>query len=188
MNSFKTLFVFFVLVVLAVQALDVSFIPNDENAPLPLSAKYRESLKKLCQLLNVKGAKLPVELEEKKDVLEKMCRKLAKDDANIGSAEGMERYVRWSAQSVALSLLGIGGGYLLWNNRQWIKKRVDQARGGNNRAAPGVEFVARNDAPVPVQQVDVQEAALIQQRIIEAREARLQRFAGLNAAANVQNQ
>jgi hypothetical protein len=187
MNSFKTLFAFFVLVVLAVHALDVSFIPNDENAPLPLSAKYRESLKKLCQLLNVKGAKLPAELEEKKDVLEKMCRKLAKDDANIDAAESRS-LVGWSAQSVALSLLGIGGGYLLWNNRHWIKNRVDRARGDNNRAARGVDFIAKNDVPIPVQEFNVQEAALNQQRIIEAREARLQRFAGLNPAANVLNQ
>jgi hypothetical protein len=160
---------------LCVQALDVSFIPNDENAPLPLSAKYRESLAKLCKLLDVKGARLPAELQEKRNVLEKMCQKLSKDNANIVAAKASS----WDVKTVAVTLFSVGGGYLLWNNRRWIKSRFDTAtrnrigtdqgpHAGAASVQEPVQRAARDAAP---------DAQLQQQRILEAREARLQRFA-----------
>jgi hypothetical protein len=94
-------------------ALDVSFIPNDENSPLPLSAKYRASLRKLCDLMKDPQKQLPSELLEKKRVLEKMCKKLDSDDNNIQSAVTEKKNI--------LHLIGIiGGGYLIWHYRSFL--------------------------------------------------------------------
>lgn len=173
----------FLLVLVAfalhLQALDVSFIPNDENAPLPLSAKYRESLAKLCKLLQVNNAKLPPEIMEKRAVLEQMCQKLAKDNANIVSSTQSAVNLK----TVAFTLLGIGGGYVLWSNRHWLKNiatgnqvRFEQRAHVGTVAADGP---ARQFAPV-----DNTDPQLQQRRILEAREARLQRFANLANAGN----
>lgn len=67
-------------------ALDVSFIPNDENAPLPLSQNYRKLLRRLCSLTKA-GGRLPEALHAKEQILEKMCSKLEKDDDNVASLE-----------------------------------------------------------------------------------------------------
>jgi hypothetical protein len=75
-----------VLFLSSVQALDVSFIPNDTGDPsIPLSANYRDRLRKLCKLLTL-NQPLPKEISEKKEILEKMCFKLSLDDHNIDSA------------------------------------------------------------------------------------------------------
>jgi hypothetical protein len=159
---------------LCVQALDVSFIPNDENAPLPLSAKYRESLAKLCKLLDVKGARLPAELQEKRNVLEKMCQKLSKDNANIVASKASS----WDMKTVAVTLFSLGGGYLLWNNRRWIKSKFTATR--NRIGTDQVSYAGAAPVQEPIQQAArgaAPDAQLQQQRILEAREARLQRFA-----------
>jgi len=172
-------------------ALDVSFIPNDENAPLPLSHKYRESLRRLCGLVKA-GGRLPEELQAKKQILEKMCDKLAKDDKNIESS-GVGDVMKWDLKSLAMTLLAAGGGgYVMWNNRHWIKRTA-----GNFLNAPKVEQVGNNNAFVADNSVVVGEnvgsdafqpmgnADPANQRILEAREARLKRFAEINVNANV---
>ena len=180
MISLVTSLLVILICFLSGHALDVSFIPNDENAPLPLSAKYRESLSKLCGLLKGKDAKLPPELQEKRAVLEKMCQKLAKDDANISSASG--DLLKWDSSKVVYTLLGLGGGYVMWNNRKWIKSRIGQVLGSKNEEIRGGAI--RNFAePVQVEPINAHDAAANQQRILEAREARLQRFANLNVDA-----
>lgn len=92
------------------RGLDLSFIPNDENAPLPLSAKYRAALKRLCELTNDPSTKVTPELAEKKKVLAKMCAKLAKDEQNIASS----LVPAMSPQRALTLLLTAGGSYLLW--------------------------------------------------------------------------
>jgi hypothetical protein len=87
--SFSLISCFVTIVLLflsSIQALDVSFIPNDTGDPsIPLSANYRDRLRKLCKLLTL-NQPLPKEINEKKEILEKMCFKLSLDDQNIDSA------------------------------------------------------------------------------------------------------
>ena len=64
------------------KAMDVSFIPSDPDGPLPLSSSYRESLRKLCDIMDKKKT-IPPELEAKKAVMKKLCVRLRKDDDNI---------------------------------------------------------------------------------------------------------
>lgn len=68
-----------------VSAIDVDWVPNDENAPLPLSRAYRENLRKLCDLIE-SDKRLPNNLKAKKAILTKQCAKLRKDDANVDAA------------------------------------------------------------------------------------------------------
>lgn len=184
----------FVAVVLSFHsALDVSFIPNDENAPLPLSHKYRESLRRLCGLVKV-GGRLPEELQAKKQILEKMCDKLAKDDKNIESSD-VGSASKWDLKSLAMTLLAAGGGgYVMWNNRHWIKSTA-----GKLLNVPKVEQVVRNEAFVAdnsfVASDGVGNDAFVpkgvadpaNQRILEAREARLRRFAEIKINADANN-
>lgn len=161
------------------RALDVSFIPNDVNAPLPLSKKYRDSLAKLCGLIRIKGSRLPPELNEKRHVLEKMCEKLAKDDANIGSVSTV-----WSGSTIAWTLLGLGGGYAVWNNRRAISMHLSRVfnRGGRPNEQRGEGYANTHGNEFVQTAPAAHDAAFQQQRIAEAREARLQRFAGLAAS------
>lgn len=166
-------------------ALDVSFIPNDENAPLPLSHKYRESLRKLCSLVRG-GGRLPEELQEKRAVLEKMCAKLAKDDDNIESAE-VGGLSKWDLKTIAFTLLGVGSGYAMWNNRHWIKMKANALF--NNAKVRQVDRTERIVADGGVlgggeQFRPLGEGDPINMRILEAREARLRRFAEINVNAN----
>lgn len=98
-------------------ALDVSFIPNDENAPLPQSTKYRAALRRLCELVEDKSRQLPKELAEKRKVVEKMCLKLKKDDQNVAGSLTPQ----WLLPKHWLFLAaGVGGGWALWSNRHFI--------------------------------------------------------------------
>ena len=63
-----------------VLCFDLSWIPADPHAPLPLSANYRKSLRSLCKLLSSKDT-LNKELEAKRPVLQIMCKQLQEDDA-----------------------------------------------------------------------------------------------------------
>ena len=73
-----------------VKAMDVSFIPSDPDGPLPLSSSYRDSLRKLCDIMDKKRP-IPPELEAKKAVMKKLCVRLKKDDKNV--AAGTTGYV-----------------------------------------------------------------------------------------------
>ena len=109
--------------------MNVDWLPNDENAPLPLSSSYRASLRKLCSLLN-SGQRLPPELVAKKQVLQKQCRKLEEDDTNIkqGESEGgaglLNLFGRLPMTLVAaVTLIAIVGG-----GSDWGRELVDSGR------------------------------------------------------------
>jgi hypothetical protein len=189
-------FLIILLFFAAASSLDVSFLPNDENAPLPLSQKYRESLRKLCSLYQEETNKIPPELLEKRAILAKMCQKLAKDDANIDSAEqNMFKKPVLSLKTFIFSLLGVGGGYVMWNNRRWLGSKVgtilkgrkpvpqsDRRGYGTGTGSSSLPSASDGVGDAATQAVD---ADLQAQRIIEAREARLRRFAEINANANI---
>jgi hypothetical protein len=65
------------------RSLKLTFTPSDDEQ-LPLSAKYRDSLRKLCKL--IEEGRLPEAYTGKEEMLKKQCIKLAKDDANISSS------------------------------------------------------------------------------------------------------
>ena len=69
-----------------VTCLDVSWIPNDPDGPLPLSSNYRNALGKLCVLIS-SGQTLPPEIKSKLVIIEKLCSKLR-------SSEGLS-WVPW---------------------------------------------------------------------------------------------
>jgi hypothetical protein len=175
-----------------VSALDVSFIPNDENAPLPLSTRYRDSLRKLCTILDNhirNQSKLPIELYEKKKVLIKMCQKLAKDDANIDSSVSSifdSVFNDQSRRGVLIAIATIGGSYILWNNRVWIWSILKSLWKGNSepiqvhRIGKVNDEVRRVDATEATSIPDVAEEEAALRRIREAREARLRRFEQIN--------
>lgn len=133
--------------IVATHSFDVSFIPNDENAPLPLSSKYRASLRKLCVLLS-NNAALPDTLAKgtvKRRSLQSMCAKLQKvrslnridplallsysiiplkDDDNIavGTSNPFASLLSGSKGLVKLiiTVATIGGGYILWQNHKAV--------------------------------------------------------------------
>ena len=172
----------FISVVAFARGLDVSFIPNDENAPLPLSHNYREALRKLCTLVEGRsGGSLPQEIIEKKHIIIKMCQKLAADDRNVKGSFDAERMMKsMSGGGILLSILAAGGGYIAWHHRKWImslfpgdilKKKAYKATkiepGGSGRGK-GINKVEHRDDGQNMQQ------------LLEAREARLKRFAEMN--------
>lgn len=119
-------------------SLDVSFIPNDENAPLPQSTKYRAALARLCELIEDKSRQLPKELADKRKIVEKMCIKLKKDDQNVASS----LIQQWSPKHWLFLAAGVGGGWALWNSRHYItsmfrppRRKVAAAAADEIRAA-----------------------------------------------------
>ena len=164
--------------------LDVSFIPNDENAAtLPLSAKYRDTLRRLCTRLK-SGDKLPNELIQKKKTLTALCLKLEKDDRNIASAHrpyNLNGFLSLkNFQRLIFSILGLGGGFFVWIHRQWIfnfhqlKKAFLKSKNDDKSNATGNQQ----------EQEEVQRLREIQ----EAREARLKRFANMHPLEPFQQQ
>eukprot|EP01038_Epipyxis_sp_PR26KG_P005451 gene5451-7545_t len=171
----------FCFIVINVSSLDVSFIPNDENAPLPLSTKYRDSLRKLCDLLKTK-ADLPAEVMEKRGVLNKMCKKLAKDDNNINGSFS----VPWNSSTIKqliYTIIGVGSGYLCYTHRIWIistfKLFMKKIIGKENEKI-SVNKSSIKSTPV-TDMVNELDKDLQRNRIAEAREARLKRFAEMNS-------
>ncbi len=83
---------FLVLIILCAipfaTSINADWIPNDANAPLPLSKAYRDRLRKLCVLIKDSPTALleEKELVQRKDIIAAMCVKLAKDDDNIAAA------------------------------------------------------------------------------------------------------
>ncbi len=192
-----------VLMTMKSYGLDVSFIPNSENEPLPLSTKYRDSLRKLCALLHTEGAVLPAELLEKKAVLEKVCHKLKKDDENIdGSLSGTNKFSKVK-QNILYGLIGLGSGYFLWSNRGWLTSKLKKVGNspernilGRGGATPTSEVNSVNepkaaDISTPSAsaassiQVSMQGDAAGADKIAEARAARLKRFSEMNAVNEI---
>ena len=159
--------------------LDVSFIPNDDNAAtLPLSAKYRDTLRRLCTRLK-SGDKLPNELVQKKKALTALCLKLEKDDKNIASAQrpfNMDFVSVKNFRRLMFSILGIGGGFFVWIHRQWIfnfkqiKKAFLNLGGIFKRDTNSSNNNSTGD----------QEELQRMKEIQEAREARLKRFSNMD--------
>lgn len=96
-------------------ALDVSWIPNDPDGPLPLSIQYRQSLRRLCSLIE-KGSRLPAEVESKRNVLKKMCTKLRSDDDAIQSSIKFNHNIK----TAAIAATSLGTSYFIWTNRRAI--------------------------------------------------------------------
>lgn len=180
-------------------ALDVSFIPNDENEPLPLSKKYRDSLRKLCALLKTDISRLPVEIIQKRTTLEKVCHKLEKDDSNIDAAS-VSKSIK--PQQLLYGLIGLGSGYYLWANRKWLtKKFINKPQRGNvlgyNNIVASSDVASSDVASImnetPLVGTDSMEYApsgnlvavdlpvINVDRVAEARSARLKRFADMNS-------
>ena len=103
------------IMTMVINGLDVSWLPNDENAPLPLSVQYRQSLRRLCLLID-KGSRLPPEVDAKKNVIKKMCSKLRNDDDNIQSSIKFKHNMK----NVAIIATSVGGSYFIWHNRKAI--------------------------------------------------------------------
>ncbi len=55
--------------------------------------------------------------------MKKMCRRLSEDDNNLSFSDG-NSFMGLSRQKVFVGLIGIGGGYWLWMNRESILKLV----------------------------------------------------------------
>ena len=115
MTMIILMMIILLLLIVKSLGLDVSWLPNDENAPLPLSVQYRQSLRRLCLLIE-KGSRLPPEIETKKNVLKKMCSKLRDDDDNIQSSIKF----KYNMKNVAIVATSLGGSYFIWHNRKAI--------------------------------------------------------------------
>ena len=162
--------------------LDVSFIPNDENAAtLPLSAKYRDTLRRLCTRLK-SGDKLPNELIQKKKTLTSLCLKLEKDDKNIASAHSpfnLDSFV--SAKNfrrLMFSIVGLGGGFFVWIHRQWIFNLKQIKKAFLNLG--GIFKTSNNNKSSNTSHQQEQEELQRMKEIQEAREARLKRFSNMD--------
>jgi hypothetical protein len=162
----ELIFVMILMLIAFTSALDVSFIPNDENAPLPLSAKYRESLRRLCTILK-SGSKLPPELIHKKKVLKSMCAKLDKDDRNIaaGAVRLGDLWKSKHLQKLFYGIISIFGGYFIWANRLVVFEVIRKV-------------FARGKKQYGRRLGDGDGEEIIDMQV--AREARLKRFAAMN--------
>ena len=158
MKSFALSWLLAALCIKIVVSLDVSWIPTDPDGPLPLSARYRDSLRKLCTLME-SGKALPAELTQKKHILQKMCKKLKSGDNNIKSAGNVfDAFSVSSISRVAIAgLVSAGCKFLLWDNRRDIASRFRSLM--SKTSSGGEKQVLRTMSDVQI-----------------AREARLKRF------------
>lgn len=147
--------------------LDVSWIPTDPDGPLPLSAKYRDSLRKLCSLMK-SGGPLPAELNEKKHILNKMCHKLHAGDSNIASVDKFRNMfsVATVRRVIIAGFVSLISKYLIWDKRRGIRKYLNSFP---------KKFSAGGKGNISNTLTDVQ----------IAREARLKRFQKESAAETV---
>jgi hypothetical protein len=94
------------------EAIRLDWLPNDANAPLPLSTVYRAKLKTLCDLYGQMGeerAKDVIKPAAKVPTLMKMCVKLKLDEENIaiGESEVWRTQFWYFAQMVVLGCLAM---------------------------------------------------------------------------------
>jgi hypothetical protein len=126
-------------------SMNVDWLPNDENAPLPLSSVFRSSLRKLCNLVDG-NSKLPPEILKKKEVIVSMCKKLDEDEANINSA-AVGGGLKLSAGLVGF----IGIVIFVCTQSEWMMNTVEHVkkllprRGGNKRYTAGRRLGHRED-------------------------------------------
>lgn len=132
------------------EAIRLDWLPNDANAPLPLSTVYRAKLKTLCDLYGQMGeerAKDVIKPAAKVPILMKMCVKLKLDEENIaiGESEVWRTQFWYFAQIVVLGCLAMAiytMGFLwyvgsaipgaMWHN---MKYTVNGWFGNNNTYA-----------------------------------------------------
>lgn len=166
-KALKGILVFLVLISSRAGAMDVSWIPDEDNAPLPLSSSYRNSLRRLCSLIK-SGKSLPPEVKAKKRALDAQCKKLDADDQNI-SMGNKEGGAGLSALSLTLALAGLVGVLV---NSSWGQEILDSVKGfidrkltkrsGKNRLGVGVG-----------RRLGDGDSASIAEDIVRMREARL---------------
>ena len=112
----------FLLIARYIHALDVNWIPNDSDengvSNIPLSSKYRDSLRKLCNIL-ANSSRIPPELEMKKKNLKKMCKRLDADESNsnVPSIDNIFSKIYENKRSVLIGFGLFGGAYYLWKNK-----------------------------------------------------------------------
>jgi len=147
-------------VLCATEAIRLDWLPNDANAPLPLSTTYRAKLKQLCVLYEEMGAAKAEKLIKpaaKIPIMKQMCVKLKLDEGNIaaGEWEAWQGQYMYFAQMVLLACLAIAiytlvvlyfiGSAIpgaLWHN---VKYTVNGCLGRNTtyttRRADGFGFI-----------------------------------------------
>lgn len=113
--QYSVIIVIIIMIINSINCLDVSWIPNDPDGPLPLSIQYRQSLRKLCTLIE-KGSRLPQEVESKRHILKKMCMKLRNDDDAIQSEINFKHNIK----NLGIVISSLGGSYFIWHNRKAI--------------------------------------------------------------------
>ena len=89
-------------------AIELNWLPADPDGPLPLSSNYRKSLQSLCKLIR-SGSTLSSDVEEKRDVLVKLCAKL---DAAEAVSEMDNNANPFGGYRITKKLLFIAAGIL----------------------------------------------------------------------------
>lgn len=102
-----------------VNSLDASWIPTDAEGPLPLSSKYRDSLRQLCTLIK-SGKTLPADVQAQKKIIKKLCKKLPLADSN--SLQSLNILKSLPIKEITISLAFLGGGSIMWANRRSLVK------------------------------------------------------------------
>ena len=96
-------------------SLDLTWLPADPDGPLPLSQSYRDSLERLCVL--VEGpSPLPPDIVAKRELIEKLCVKLRRGQRQVSKGNGrfgdVLRTLRKTVRTAAV--VGLGGSAVSW--------------------------------------------------------------------------
>lgn len=159
------LYIFHVSVV---ECTKISFTPSDDDQ-LPLSTKYRDSLRQLCDILN-KGQKLPDNFASKEASIRKQCAKLAKDDRNVSGAN----ISRPSPAMMLLGAAGLASVYYIWKN----DLSFDDVLGVANRLYRYLKNIVLGLTKSTAKYSNGRkDADAVNEDLAKAREARLRRFA-----------
>jgi hypothetical protein len=115
----KIFVLFVMLMVSSIQATDVRWISSEsEENNLPLSENYRDSLRKLCDILR-SGDPLPPQIVNQKDELEKKCDKLYIDDIQIAGSENSLLENKWIKKVPKWTwIAAIGFGCIVYNRKR----------------------------------------------------------------------
>jgi len=163
----------------AARALEANWVGNDENAPLPQSAKYRDNLRKLCAILD-KGGRLPSTYSGNgRKVLVSMCAKLKRDDENVSGAVAIS--------TIKNTVLALGcGGFAIYAFREhiptlarWVRARFGK-RGASSDKVKRTRGGSTDDL---VNAILTSDASL--DNLSALREARLKRFAAADESQPV---
>eukprot|EP01041_Mallomonas_annulata_P004493 gene4493-8938_t len=147
------------LVKLDVYGLEATWTPVDGDGDVPLSGKYRDSLRKLCVLIK-SNKPLPPDLEKKRSVLTEQCRRLASDDKHLGGTTPITNFISKNRLS-RIFYIGLGGSglYIIWKYRQIVLDFILMILRGDKSSTSSID------------------EDILAQQMLRAREARLRRFA-----------